>query len=306
MKNAGSQILNEVRQHAVQAIALMLVSVFFMSTMDVVIKVLVEHYSSFQVVFLRCAMSFPLFAVWILVSGRSGFKTAYPWGHLFRGLLGVVMLFAVGECFREMQLADAYTLFFAAPLLITLLSGPVLGEPAGMFRIFAAVLGFGGVLIVLRPSGGDWISYGALMGLIGMVAYSFTTLLLRRLGSRDGTVTIAFWFITIVGLISGAFAIPDWKPISPDHWVPLLVLGISGAAGQLMLTAAFRRASAAVVAPLDYTHMIWAVVYGAAIWGYLPGWRVWTGAAVIILSGMFIIYRENRLRLKMLRESAAS
>ena len=216
---------NRVEQHPVQAIALMLVSVFFMSTMDVVIKMLVEHYPTFQVVFLRCLMSMPLFAVWILITGRSQIKTAYPWGHLLRGLLGVVMLFGVGECFREMQLADAYTLFFAAPLLVTLLSGPVLGEPAGYFRIFAAVLGFGGVLIVLKPTGGEWISYGALMGLVGMAAYSFTILLLRRLGSRDGTVTIAFW-------------------------------------------------------------------------GYLPGWRVWIGSGIIILSGLFILYRENRLRLK--------
>lgn len=298
--------MNQVRQHSVQAISLMLVSVFFMSTMDVVIKILVEDFSSFQVVFLRCAMSFPLFAGWILIRDRSRFRTAYPWGHLVRALLGVVMLYAVGECFREMQLADAYTLFFAAPLLITLLSGPVLGEPAGAFRIFAAVVGFGGVLIVLSPSGDGWITYGALMGLIGMVAYSFTTLLLRRLGSRDGTVTIAFWFITIVGLISAVFAFPQWQPITQEHWVPLIILGISGAGGQVLLTAAFRRASVAVVAPLDYTHMIWAVVYGMTIWGYLPGWRVWVGAAVIILSGIFITYRENRLRMKMLREASVS
>jgi drug/metabolite transporter (DMT)-like permease len=84
-------------------------------------------------------------------------------GHLVRGLLGVLLLFAVGECFREMHLADAYTIFFAAPLLITLLSGPMLGEPAGMVRILTCVIGFSGVLVVLAPSGDDWISYGALM-----------------------------------------------------------------------------------------------------------------------------------------------
>ena len=289
-----------MEQHAVQAIALMLVSVFFMSTMDVVIKLLVERYPTFQVVFLRCAMSLPLFAGWILLSGRAQFRTAYFRGHLLRGVLGVVMLFAVGECFRELQLADAYTLFFAAPLLITILSGPVLGEPAGAFRIFVAILGFGGVLIVLQPTGEGWISYGALMGLIGMIAYSFTTLLLRRLGSRDGTVTIAFWFVTIVGTVAGVLAIPAWVPLRAGDGFPLLVLGLSGAIGQITLTAAFRRASAAIVAPLDYTHMIWAVVYGLVIWGYLPGWRVWIGAAVIVLSGLFILYRENRLRLRQL------
>jgi drug/metabolite transporter (DMT)-like permease len=290
--------VSSVKQHPVQAILLMLAAVFFLATMDVVIKILVEHYSSLQVVFLRCLMSFPFFGLWILFSDRSQVRTAYFRGHLVRGLLGVVMLFAVGECFREMQLADAYTIFFAAPLLITLLSGPVLGESAGVFRISAAVLGFGGVLIALQPSGDDWISYGALMGLLGMVSYSMTTLLLRRLGSKDGTVTIAFWFVTIVGVISGVLAIPGWQPLLLEHWWPLLVLGLSGALGQVFLTAAFRRASAAVVAPLDYTHMIWAVVYGLAFWGYLPGWPVWLGAAVIMASGLFILVRENRLHRK--------
>jgi drug/metabolite transporter (DMT)-like permease len=251
-------------------------------------------------------MSLPLFAGWILLTGKAQFRTAYPWGHLLRGGLGVLMLYAVGECFREMQLADAYTLFFAAPLLITLLSGPVLGEPAGAFRIFAAILGFGGVLIVLQPGGGGWISYGALMGLVGMAAYAFTSLLLRSLGGRDGTVTIAFWFVTIVGVVAGILAIPQWKPLSTEHWLPLLVLAVSGAGGQVLLTAAFRRASVAIVAPLDYTHMIWAVVYGLFIWGYLPGVQVWAGAGIIMLSGLFILYRENRARLKQLRERPAN
>jgi drug/metabolite transporter (DMT)-like permease len=232
------------------------------------------------------------------LTGKSQLKTAYPLGHLLRGLVGVLMLFAVGECFREMQLADAYTLFFAAPLLVTLLSGPVMGEPAGLARIVAAVIGFSGVLLVLQPTAGNWISYGAMMGLIGMVAYAGTTLLLRRLGSRDGTVTIAFWYVTIVGVISGILAVPEWTPLMAEHWPILLVLGVSGTGGQVLITAALRRASVAVVAPLDYTHMIWAVVYGLAFWGYLPGWRVWLGASVIMLSGIFIIFRENRLRLK--------
>ena len=104
----------------------MLFSVFCMSTMDVVFKLLVEHYSSFQVVFFRCVMSLPFFFAWILLTGRSQFRSHYPYGHLLRACLGVVMLFAVGECFREMQLADAYTLFFAAPLLIRSKSSPPL------------------------------------------------------------------------------------------------------------------------------------------------------------------------------------
>lgn len=298
----GDKRMNRVEQHPVQAILLMLAGVFFLSTMDVVIKMLVEHYSSFQVVFLRCLLSLPFFAAWILISGNSRFRTAYPWGHLSRGIVGVIMLYAVGECFREMQLADAYTLFFAAPLVITLLSGPVLGERAGSFRIFTAIFGFVGVLIVLKPSAGGWISYGALMGLVGMLAYSATALMLRRMGTLDSTVTIAFWWVTIVGALAGLLAIPQWRPVLLEHWPQLLVLAISGAGGQIFLTAAFRRASAAIVAPLDYTHMIWAVVYGFVFWGYLPGTRIWVGAAIITFSGLLILFRENRIHLRQKRD----
>lgn len=283
-------------QHPVQAILLMLGAVFFLSSMDVAFKLLVEHYSSFQVVFFRSALSLPVFAAWIVATDLSRFRTAYFGGHMLRGVLGLLMLFAVGECFRELQLADAYTLFFAAPLVITLLSGPVLGEPAGPVRIAAAVIGFVGVLVVLKPGGGDLLSYGAAMGLLGMLAYAFTALLLRRLGGRDSTATIVFWFLVIVCAGSAVLAIPQWQPVAREHWPHILLLGLTGVFGQALVTAAFRRAPAAVVAPFDYTHMIWAVVYGLAFWGYLPGWRVWVGASIIVLSGLYILLREGRRR----------
>ena len=130
---------------------MMLAAVFLFSTMDVALKMLVESYGSMQVTFFRCATALPVFLAWILATDRSQFITAYPLGHLFRSVLGLGMLFSVGECFREMHLTDAYALFFAAPLIVTLLSGPVLGEPAGIFRITASLVGFSGVLIVLSP-----------------------------------------------------------------------------------------------------------------------------------------------------------
>jgi drug/metabolite transporter (DMT)-like permease len=284
-----------LKQNPLQAIGMMMFAVFLFSTMDVVLKMLVEDYSSFQVTFFRCAMSLPFFLGWILATGKSQFKTAYPAAHLFRAVLGLGMLWAVGECFREMQLADAYALFFASPLLITLLSGPVLGEPAGTFRIIASLVGFSGVLIVLSPSGGEWVSYGAVMGMISVILYSFSALLLRRLGHKDGTVTISFWFVFLIGIGAGLFSISSWRPIDPEHWPLLIIMGITGAGGQVLLTAAFRRASAAIVAPFDYAHMIWAVIYGYIFWGYLPGKQTWIGSSILILSGLFIIYRERRV-----------
>ena len=295
--------MSRVEQHSMQAIGLMLAAVFFMSTMDVAFKMLVEDLHSFQVVFFRCMMSALLFAAWMLIRDRASFRTHYPAGHLLRGSLGLLMLFCVGECFRELQLADAYTLFFAAPLLITLLSGPFLAEPAGKARIMAALIGFVGVVVALKPSTSELISYGAAMGLLGMVAYAISSLLLRQLGDRDGTVTIAFWFVTICGAGAGILAIAYWQPIENDHWTLLLLLGVCGTFGQLCLTAAFRRAPVAVVAPFDYTHMIFAVIYGLAFWGYLPDARTWIGAGIIVLSGLFIIYREHRIRKRQLRSA---
>jgi len=274
---------------------MMLASVFLFSTMDVALKMLVESYGSMQVTFFRCATALPLFLLWILVTDRSQFVTAYPMGHLLRSVLGLGMLFTVGECFREMQLTDAYALFFAAPLIVTLLSGPVLGEPAGAFRITASVAGFSGVIIVLSPSGEGWIGYGAAMGIVAVILYALSSLLLRRLGHKDRAVTISFWFVTLVGTGAGLFAIPTWKPLDYSHWPLLLVLGVTGAGGQVLLTAAFRRASAAVVAPFDYAHMIWAVIYGYVFWDYLPGLQTWVGSAILIISGLFILYREKQL-----------
>jgi drug/metabolite transporter (DMT)-like permease len=293
--------MHTIKQHSMQAIGLMLLGVFMLSTMDVGLKMLVANYGSMQVVFFRCAFSMPLFLVWMLASDRSLFRTAYPGGQLLRGVLGLIMLYSVGECFRELQLADAYAIFFAAPLLITLLSGPMLGEPAGMMRILAALIGFVGVLIVLQPSTSGWVSYGGLMGLVAMVFYSLTAILLRRIGGRDRTMTIAFWFILLVGIGSGLSALPNWQPINfPRDWPWLMLIGVTGALGQILLTAAFRRASVAVVAPFDYVHMVWAVLYGFWFWSYLPDSRTWIGSAVVIASGLYVLYREHRAHKRLL------
>jgi len=287
---------NAVEQNTMKAIGMMSMAVFMLSAMDLALKHLVEHYPSMQVVFLRGVTSVSLLAVYMLIWDRRSFRVRYPKDHLLRAAIGLLMLFAIGEAFRELQLADAYAIFFAAPLLITILSGPVLGEKAGPFRLAAAAVGFVGVLIVLQPgANSQLISYGSVMALVTVVAYAFMALLLRRMGNNDSTVAIAFWFIAMVGLGGGLLSIRNWEPIQWEHWPWLVLLGITGTLGQLMLTGAFKRASVAVIAPIDYTHMIWAVIYGYIFWGHLPGISTWIGTAVIVTSGLYIIFREHRI-----------
>jgi len=287
---------HSVEQDSVKAITLMTGAVLMMAIMDVAIKQLVEHYPSIQVVFLRCVLSAPLFASWILLRNRSLFRPQRFRDHLLRAAFGLVMLYAVGECFREMPLADAYAIFFAAPLLITVLSGLVLKEPAGPFRLAAATLGFAGVLIVLKPGAATLISYGSAMGLLAVVAYSGVAMLLRSLGRQEHSITLAFWFTALVGAGAAVLTIGNWQPVAPGHWPWLLTLALSSTFGQVMLTAAFRRASAAVLAPYDYMHMLWAVLFGWLFWGDLPGMRVWAGSAIIVGSGLYILFREQKLK----------
>lgn len=286
----------DFKQDTMKAIGMMSLAVFMLSAMDLALKQLVEHYPSMQVVFLRGITSAPFLGVWMLLRDRKSFRVKFPKDHLLRATLGLIMLFSIGESFRELQLADAYAIFFAAPLLITILSGPILGEKAGPYRLAATAVGFIGVLIVLQPgANSQLISYGSVMALVCVVSYSFMALLLRHIGNNDSTVAISFWFITLVGVGGGLLSILNWVPIQWQHWPWMVLLGITGTSGQLLLTGAFQRASVAVIAPIDYTHMIWAVIYGYIFWGHLPGTPTWVGTGVIVGSGLYIIFREHRI-----------
>ncbi len=277
------------------AILLMIVAVAIFSVMDVAMKLLVERYPAIQVTFLRCAGSLPVFVMAILFSrNRHQFITAQPLLQLVRGVIGIVMLTTVALCFRHMPLADAYTIFFAAPLVIALLSGPALGEYAGKHRLWAAAIGFVGVLIILKPGGGTGLSFGALMGLVGMLCYAVTTLIMRRLGQTDSALTIAFYFTLFAGIGSAAFALPAWQQVAVDDYGLIAILALSGTVAQILITAAFRRAPPATLAPFDYTALLWALLFGLWFWGDWPASGIFIGAAIIILSGLYILHREHR------------
>lgn len=283
-----------VAQNSLHAVAWMIWGVFLLSTMDAAIKQLVTFYPSLQVAVLRCLLSAPLFALWIVLMNRRLFRTRHLRAHAGRAALGLLMLWAVGEAFRELPLADAYAIFFAAPLLMALLSGPIMKEPAGPWRLGACAVGFFGVLVVLEPGVDALLSRGSAMALLAVFCYVFVALMVRALGREEHSLTIAFWFTALGGVFGGVLLLAAWVPLDPAHWPWLVVLGVTGTLGQVALVAAFRRASAGVIAPLDYTAMVWAVLYGWWIWGELPDQRTWVGAAIIITAGLFVLFRESR------------
>lgn len=277
-----------------RGIVSMLAAVTTFSMMDVTMKHLVATYPTMQVTFLRGIASLPLLlgAVWFF--GRWRDLRPSRWGlHVLRGLLSVVTLSAFIYSVSLLSLADAYTIFMSAPLLITALSMPVLGEHVGARRWTAVLVGLCGVIVVLKPSGASLITIGGIAALVSALGYALSALTIRILSRTDTSSATVVWAITIMTVISGAWSAREWVPITHDAWPWIAGLGITGALGQYFITAAFRRAPPPVIAPLEYTTLAWGVFFDWIIWTTAPSARMLTGAGIIIASGLYVIHRER-------------
>lgn len=280
-------------EQPLRAIALMLGAVFFFSVTDVSAKWLVADYSVFQLVFLRTlGAAIPIAYLVHRQGGMAALRTRHPWRHLLRGIVGAGAIFGFFLSFRYLPLAEAYTIFFVSPLIVTALSGPMLGEPVGWRRWAAILVGFIGVLVILRP-GGAVDGIGATICVFATVCYALLMLLIRLLRRTESTATVTISFTLVMGVLSALASPFVWVMPSLTDWGLFLFTGFFGGIAQILFIEALGRGSAATVAPFDYTSMIWAVLFGYLIWGDIPGWEVVIGATIIAASGLFIIYREQ-------------
>ena len=284
--------MNQANQ---RGIVMMLLAVALLSLMDAGLKAL-SHYPPLQVAALRSIGSWPVVTAWIL--WRSGWRplVRVRWPlHLLRGAIGITMLSTFAWSLRELPLTTVYTLFFVAPLIIALLSGPLLGERIGAARWIAIVGGFVGVVVALRPGAGlagpaVWASIGVLLAALG---YAVSAITVRVLGRTDSTSSMVFWMLTLIGLGAGALALPGWVALSPRDWLIVAGIGVVGALGQFAITEAFARGEASVVAPFEYTALIWGVAFDALVWQVLPGTSTWVGAAIIVACGIYLLRQER-------------
>jgi len=276
-----------------RAVGLMLLCVGLFSLMDAGLKTLSPHYPPFQVATLRAASSLPWLLAWALASTGLAPLLRVRWSlHLLRGGIGVGMMGAFVYALRSLPLATAYTIFFVAPLLITALSVPFLGERVGPRRWTAIAIGLVGVLVVLRPSGAGFVSLAGLAVLLAAVGYAASAITVRVLARSDSTQAMVVWLMLLMALGAGLLAWPDWRPVHGEHLWVVLGIGIAGAAGQYAITEAFRLGEASLLAPLEYTALVWGVLLDAALWGVLPDAVTWLGAAIIVGSGLYLLRRE--------------
>lgn len=282
-----------------RGIVMMLLAVALLSFMDAGLKALAD-YPPLQVAALRAAASWPIVAAYLVARGglRPLLRVRWPL-HLFRGALGVMMLAAFAWSLRALPLTTAYTLFFVAPLIIALLSRPFLGERIGAHRWVAIVGGFVGVVVALQPGAAGLGTPALLAGaavLLAALGYAVSAITVRVLGRTDSTASMVFWLLTLIALGAGALALPGWVALRPQDWLVVAGIGVVGALGQFAITEAFARGEASVVAPFEYTALVWGVAFDALVWRALPGAWTWLGAAIIVASGVYLIRQERGAR----------
>lgn len=283
-----------------RSIIAMLVAVGFFALMDAVLKTLAAHYPVMQIAALRGLTCLPLVLLWITWNGAWGRVKPARWSlHLLRGALSVAMLSLFTLGVRDLPLSAAYTLFFVAPLLITVLSVPVLGERVPWVHWVAVAVGFAGVLVALRPSGQDLqaglVTAGGLAVLGAALCYAISAVVGRLASRTDSSEGMVLWMTLLLSVAATTLAAPHWQAIARADLPLLLALAVTGFGGQLAITEAFRHGQASAVAPFEYSALAWGVMLDWFIWQSLPAAHTWLGAAIIIGSGLWLVRHEQRI-----------
>jgi drug/metabolite transporter (DMT)-like permease len=285
-----------------RSIVAMLVAMLFFSLMDAVLKQLAAHYPVMQIAALRGLTALPLVLIYIAWRRRWHTVWRIRWPlHLLRGGLGIAMLALFTASIRELPLSATYTLFFIAPLLIALLSMPVLGESVARAHWWAIAGGFAGVLIALQPqqAGANFwaqlVSGGGAAALGAAACYAASAVAGRLASRSDSAESLVLWMMVMMALGGTALAWSAWVPVRGEHVWLLLGLAVTGFIGQIAITEAFRHGQASAVAPFEYSALAWGAGLDWLIWQSLPGPSVWMGALVVIASGLFMLRHESRL-----------
>ena len=284
-----------MRPTNLKAIGLMLLGVFVFALMDAGLKRMSTHYPAIEVTTLRAAASLPFLVLWIAWTRAWGrLAVTSPLLYVVRGALGILMLLTFIYSVSVQPLTDSYAVFMSAPLMVAALSRVFLGERVPTRRWLAIAAGLVGVLIALKPRGAGIVSPGGLAAAASAACYALSVLLIRMLGRTDSNYAMVFWYVLLLALAAGGFAAPGWQPVAAPHWPLIAFIGVTGAIGQFLFTAAFRLAPPSTVAPFEYTALVWGVALDYAVFGHAPLLRVLAGGAIVIGAGVYVIWDEHR------------
>jgi drug/metabolite transporter (DMT)-like permease len=280
-----------------RGIALMVFAVGLYSIMDAMVKWLGPSYPTMELVFFRSLFAFIPIAYVLWRSGSlAALRTRNPLGHAARALAGLISLSLFFYAYTRMPLANVIAISFAAPLLVTALSVPLLGERVGRRRWTAMSIGFVGVVVMVQPDAGMFDRI-AILALSATVFYALVIVSIRKLSRTETPIAIVFYYAATSTLVAGAVMPFVWVMPDAEGWVLLILVGVIGGVAQFAMTHAFRLAEVSIIAPFDYMHILWAALLGFFIWGEVPGNTIWIGVPIVMASGIYILFREARLGL---------
>ena len=294
-------------------IALKVASALAFTLMAALIKLVSATYPTGQLVFFRSAFALLPLLVWLAWRGDlvDAVRTRNLRGHVLRSLIGCTGMFAGFVALSYLPLTDAVAIGYAAPLIVVILAALVLKETVRAYRWSAVGIGFLGVMVMLWPhlSGGALAqgmaggpAIGALFGLLGACCAAGATIQVRRLTASETTGAIVFYFTILSSFFGLCTIVLGWRmPGAMDLGVFVLI-GILGGIGQILLTQSYRHGDASLVAPFEYTTMIWALLIGWFGFGQWPKPVVILGASIVAGAGLFVLWREHRLGLRRAKE----
>ncbi|WP_316014855.1 DMT family transporter [Roseobacter sp. HKCCA0434] len=299
-----------------RGILLKLASVAVFVVMAAIVKAVADDVPPGQTVFFRSLFAIPIILGWLALRHeglREGLATANPMGHLWRGLVGTTAMALTFTGLGLLPLPEVTAIGYAAPLFAVILAAMFLGEEVRAVRLASVAMGLIGVAIILSPrlsafdAGGptDRETLGAVIVLASAVFVALAHVFIRKLVQVERTTAITFWFSVTASVLSLATLPFGW--VLPDlATLGLLILaGLLGGVGQIFLTSAYRYAPTGVIAPFDYASMLFALLLGYVVFDEVPTARMLVGAGIVVVAGLLIIWREQRLGLERAKQRRA-
>jgi drug/metabolite transporter (DMT)-like permease len=297
-QNIGGFFMSQSPSPIKAGIFYILTAMFIFSCTNALVKDVAQTYPMWEVVFFRLFFVIIPASYMIYREGGVSLLKAHQWGKLvFLGVLGAFGVYFLFMAFRYLPLADATGLAYSSILFITALSGPLLKEAVGIHRWLAVLLGFVGVLIMASPQGN--LDPNTLYAIGFAMIDGLLMIVIRLLTRQDRSSVIVFYFAVFASVISGAFMLFDWQTPTLKDFFILVAMGIGGGVGQLFMTNAYKLAPAVVVAPMSYSSMLWGALFGFVFFQEIPTWQVGVGAATVIAAGLYIIYRETMIPVRL-------
>ena len=264
------------------------------ATHDVIVKYLGVTYGPAQILFFSAMFGFPMVSMMLVRDTSADTMTPrHPWWTALRTVSMITSTICIFYAFSVLPLTQTYSIMFTVPLMITLLSIPILGERVGIHRLGAVLVGLLGVLIIVNP-GASQFTFGHLSAFVGAFASSLASVIVRRIGRDERDLVLLL--IPMLGsfLVMGGLMLFDYKPMPLNDLIAIAALSTLSFLALNCMIAAYKAGEAVIVAPMQYSQILWATLFGMIFFDEIPQLRLYIGAAIIIAGGVYIVLRENR------------